>query len=83
MNSSMNYMTRLILPSSNSKLSITKFDLPTNIYKTTFSTHLGHFEFLIIPFFLTNALASFQFLMNNFFHDYLYKFILIFIDILI
>lgn len=37
---------------------------PTDTYKTDFQTHHGHFEFVVIPFGLTNAPATFQALMN-------------------
>lgn len=30
-----------------------------DIAKTAFSTHVGHFEFIVIPFGLTNALGTF------------------------
>ena len=36
-----------------------------NILKTMFRTHDGHYEFLVVLFGLTNAPATFQFLMNN------------------
>ena len=32
----------------------------SNIYKTTFRTHHGNYEFLIIPFELTNAPSTYQ-----------------------
>jgi hypothetical protein len=35
-----------------------------DVAKTTFRTHHGHFEFVVMPFWLTNALATFQALMN-------------------
>ncbi|KAA0033033.1 RNA-directed DNA polymerase-like protein [Cucumis melo var. makuwa] len=35
------------------------------IEKTTFRTHKGHYEFLVMSFGLTNALANFQSLMNQ------------------
>ena len=36
-------------------------------FKTTFKTCYGHYEFIVFPFGLTNALASFMNLMNNIF----------------
>ncbi|XP_049362571.1 uncharacterized protein LOC125827300 [Solanum verrucosum] len=42
-----------------------------DVYKTAFRTHLGQYEFCIIPFGLTNALATFQALMNQVFLPYI------------
>jgi hypothetical protein len=44
-----------------------------DVNKTAFSTHLGHYEYLVIPFGLCNAPATFQQLMNKIFAQYLRK----------
>jgi len=47
------------------------------IYKTTFRTGYGHYEFFIVPFGLTNALAPFMCLMNSVLHPYLDNFVFV------
>lgn len=49
-------------------------------YKTAFHTHQGLYEFLVMPFGLTSAPATFQSTMNQILAPYLRKSVFVFID---
>ena len=56
----------------------------SDILKTNFKTWYGHYEFVVLLFWLTNAPTCFMYLMNGVFKQYLDLFFIVFInDILI
>ena len=51
-----------------------------DIPKTAFKMRFGNYEFIVLPFGLTNAPGVFMSLMNRVFREYLDKFVQVFID---
>lgn len=51
-----------------------------DIEKTAFRTRYGHYEFLVLPFGLTNAPATFMRLINDILNPHLDEFVIAFID---
>jgi hypothetical protein len=49
-------------------------------WKTTFKTYYVHFKYVVMPFGVTNTLVVFQHLMNDFFHEYFFDFMICYID---
>ena len=53
---------------------------PGDVPKTAFQTHYGHYEFLVLPFGLTNAPVTFMALMHTVFHPLLDVCVIVYLD---
>ena len=61
------YFSKLYLRSEYNQVRMAEAD----IHKTIFGTHSGHYEWVVLPFELSNGPATLQNLMNDIFREHL------------